>query len=534
MVIQHNMTMQNTNRMLSETTDKQQKTTERLSSGYRINRAADDAAHLAISEKMRWQVRGLTRAAQNIQDGISLIQIADGAMAEISDMIHRMKELSVQAANDTNTYEDRECIQKEIDEILFEIDTIHERAEFNGIRVLDGGSTRKPGFYTTRGNLPQWVLNKSTALGSLTDSHNVSRWDRVITGIKDANGNNYTGAIVTSPYTRYQVGDTLLGGYDLTQKPGSSYTGTLRDMYGATYTVTYAPQTVNNESHSAAYLDFSGLTAANVKDLVGGGFHTTCCTCDNRYSIEFTDSEPDSYTSHEGNYIYKININNITNGNDLIDKITDVLGGRGGRMITYYDGHGNRISVAEPQNHFSRYGAELDANGNRTGRLVIFDNRDNAKPNPARGEGLFNAGIYAYVSPGHLNGKLHLQTGARRGDSVVVGLPIINCGTLGLQNLYVLDAEESGFSMDALDQALDYLSSERSELGAWQNRLEHAYANVTQTAENTQASESRIRDYDMAEGMVEYSRNHILQQAGMSILAQGGHSMDSVLQLLNA
>ena len=122
MVIQHNMTMQNTNRMLSETTDKQQKTTERLSSGYRINRAADDAAHLAISEKMRWQVRGLTRAAQNIQDGISLIQIADGAMAEISDMIHRMKELSVQAANDTNTYEDRECIQKEIDEILFEID----------------------------------------------------------------------------------------------------------------------------------------------------------------------------------------------------------------------------------------------------------------------------------------------------------------------------------------------------------------------------------------------------------------------------
>lgn len=532
MVIQHNMTMQNTNRLLDETNKSYQKTAERLSSGYLINRAADDAAHLAISEKMRWQVRGLTRASQNIQDGISLIQIADGAMAEISDMIHRMKELSVQAANDTNTLGDREAIQKEINEILIEIDTIHERAEFNGIRVLDGGSTRKPGQYSIRGSLPQWVLNNSTALGSLTGSHNVSRWDRVITGIRDANGQPVTGGIMINNYTQYKVGDTLLGGYDISQKPNAPYNGTLTDMFGKTYTVTYSPLSVNNESHSAAYLDFSGVTAANIKDLVGGGFHTTCCTCDNRYSIEFTDSEPDSYTSHEGNYIYKINVNGITNGNDLIDKITDILGGRGGRHVTYYDGYGNLITVAEPQYHFSRYGAELDANGNRTGRLIIFDNREFAKPNPSRGEGLFNAGIYAFIDPGHLNGKLHIQTGATRGDAVVVGLPIINCDTLGLQNLYVLDGVEAGFSMDALDAALDYLNSERSGLGAWQNRLEHAQANVDQTAENTQASESRMRDYDMAEGMVEYSRTSILQQAGMAILAQAGHSNDMILRLL--
>lgn len=532
MVIQHNMTMQNTNRLLDETNMSHQKTAERLSSGYLINRAADDAAHLTISEKMRWQVRGLNRASQNIQDGISLIQIADGAMAEISDMIHRMKELSVQAANDTNTYEDRENIQKEIDEILIEIDTIHERAEFNEIRVLDGGSTRKPGQYSIRGNLPQWVLNGSTALWALTDSHNVSRWDRVITSIRDASGQPVTGGIMINNYTQFKVGDALLGGYDISQKPNAPYTGTLTDMFGATYTITYNPQLVNNESHSAAYVNFSGVTAANIKDLVGGGFHTTCCTCDNRYSIEFTDSEPDSYTSHEGNFIYKININGITNGNDLIDKITNTLGGRGGRMITYYDGHGNRISVAEPQYHFSRYGAELDTNGNRTGRLVIFDNRESAKPNPANGEGLFNAGIYAFVNPGHLNGKLHLQTGAVRGDYVVVGLPIINCDTLGLQDLNVLDAENASFSMDTLDEALDYLNSERSTLGAWQNRLEHAKANVDQTAENTQASESRMRDYDMAEGMVEYSRTSILQQAGMAVLAQAAHSKDMVLQLL--
>ena len=135
MVIQHNITAMNSNRQLGKTTWMQAKSSEKLSSGYKINRAADDAAGLAISEKMRRQVRGLTQASANAQDGISLVQVADGAMAEVHDMLQRCNELAVKAANDTLTYQDRSYIQAEIDKIKEEVDAINGKTTFNEIYV---------------------------------------------------------------------------------------------------------------------------------------------------------------------------------------------------------------------------------------------------------------------------------------------------------------------------------------------------------------------------------------------------------------
>ena len=142
MVVQHNITAMNSNRMLGITTGSQAKSTEKLSSGYKINRAADDAAGLSISEKMRKQIRGLTQASTNADDGVSAVQTAEGALTEVHDMLQRMNELAVQAANGTNSANDRQSIQNEIEQLTTEIDRVAETTKFNETYLLKGGSTK--------------------------------------------------------------------------------------------------------------------------------------------------------------------------------------------------------------------------------------------------------------------------------------------------------------------------------------------------------------------------------------------------------
>jgi len=175
MVVQHNMAAMNANRTYKINSGSQAKKTEKLSSGYKINRAADDAAGLAISEKMRRQVRGLTQASMNCQDGVSLVQIADGAMAEVQDMLHRGTELSIKAANGTLTDDDRTYIQSEIDSLKAEIKAIREKATFNEIPVLKGGPTEyTPGGYVIEGGMPAWVSSEAFGAGHFTDKKTIS------------------------------------------------------------------------------------------------------------------------------------------------------------------------------------------------------------------------------------------------------------------------------------------------------------------------------------------------------------------------
>jgi flagellin len=269
MVVQHNLTAMNTNRQLGITTGAQAKTTEKLSSGYRINRAGDDAAGLSISEKMRSQIRGLNKASTNAQDGISAIQVAEGALNETHSILQRMNELSTQAANDTNTDKDRLAIKAEIDQLVSEIDRIQSTTQFNTMNLLDG---------------------------------------------------NFTGK--------------------------------------------------------------------------------------------------------------------------------------------------------------------------------------------------------------------NLQVGALSGQNIAISIGSMHSSKLGVNSLSVSDNAAAGASMKAVQSAIELVSTQRSELGAIQNRLEHTIANLDTTAENTQAAESRIRDVDMAEEMVEFSKNNILAQAGQSMLAQANQTNQGVLSLL--
>lgn len=271
MVVQHNLTAMNTNRQLGITTSAQAKSSEKLSSGYRINRAGDDAAGLTISEKMRSQVRGLNKASANAQDGVSLIQVAEGALAETHSILQRMNELATQAANDTNTTIDRNAVQKELDQLISEIDRIQSTTQFNTMNLIDGSFT-----------------GKNLQVGSL---------------------------------------------------------------------------------------------------------------CEQKISIAIS------------------NMNSSSIG-------------------------------------------------------------------------------------------------------------------VGATKISVSDFEAAGASMDAIQSAINSVSEQRSYLGALQNRLEHTIANLDNISENTQAAESRLRDTDMAEEMVEYSKNNILAQAGQSMLAQANQSNQGVLSLL--
>ena len=234
MVVQHNLAAMNANRMFLNNDRKKAKVTEKLSSGYRINRAADDAAGLAISEKMRRQIRGLTQASKNAQDGISMVQIADGAMAEVHEMLHRGTELSIKAANGTLTDEDRSYIQREIEQLKSEIDGIAERTNFNEIQVLKGKDfpiEEGTSNVIISGGMPSWVTLGSTS--------------------------NMSEEYIT------------------------------KEKYRANGSATEDEVEI---THEAATIDFSNFdgSQAKINELVGNGFYTTCCTCTNHYSIKFT------------------------------------------------------------------------------------------------------------------------------------------------------------------------------------------------------------------------------------------------------
>ncbi len=264
MVIQHNLLASNAQLQYNIVEGKKAKSTEKLSSGYRVNRAADDAAGLAISERMRKQIRGLTKATANCQDGVSLAQIADGALNEVHDMINRGTELSMQAANGTLSDEDRSFLQTELDQIKEEIDAIREKTYFNEIPVLKGdlsGTILQDGSgAVVKGGLPGFIKSVSPAIQA---GHLNETFDR-------PTGNSPTSAT-----------EKLISGI----------------------------------------INFSGVNESNITLLKDTGFNLKCATCDNHYSIKFTDEPQSSMTRSGSHYIYNISTNGVTSGEELIDRI---------------------------------------------------------------------------------------------------------------------------------------------------------------------------------------------------------------------
>lgn len=494
MVIQHNLPAMNANRMFLNNNKKNAALFEKLSTGYKINRAADDAACLSISERMRRQIRGLTQASANAQDGISLVQIADGAMGEIHDMLHRGTELSIKAANGTLTAEDRSYIQREIEQLINEIDSISEKTTFNEIPVFQFPEEIKESVIY-KGTLPGWV-----------------------------------------PYT---TSGSMDGTYAITE----TYTITNTDNTTTPPTITTTQGTAD-VNHAAATIDFRGFngSASQIQSLLGNGFHTTCCTCDRHYSIEFTNEATSSRSVSGKHYVYKIGIAGCMNGHDLIERIKS--------------GTGNGF----PNSHYTKF-IEDPAN---TGMLIVYDvrskdankntvlannnitlqpndvltwnswtiNRDsyNYKPSLTSGRGLFGPGV-ATAPVNEKYASIELQIGSEAGQHLKIDLPKISSEVLGIAYANVSTANGADDALILFKNANEFVSGERSRMGAYQNRLEHTINNLDNIVENTQNAESAIRDTDIASTMLEFSNKNILAQAGVSVLVQANQGRQEILAL---
>ena len=491
MVVQHNLQAMNANRMLNITTGSQSKSAEKLSSGYRINRAADDAAGLSISEKMRKQIRGLDQASTNAEDGVSAVQTAEGALTEVHSMLQRMNELAVQASNGTNSKTDRDAIQSEIEQLTTEIDRVAETTKFNETYLLKGdanGATKKMYLEAHDAGLK----------GKLTDNG-----DGTATFVMDA---LKAGDSVTIAGKSYTIGgtaddvDKLLTDNQITDAAGKKVT-----VNGTEYTY-YAEQAA---TVTAGKINKGWYAKAPVAPTAG-----------KEVSGDYADL----------NAIKALAGATITAGTTSITLMTDAAGGAADGVD---DNDSSVISKAKAYELASKELLKANQIGDTEGNAAVKNTAGNAIT-LANGDGTFKISLAQTEVAEKLNFNLHVGSDADMTNKINVNIETMDSSYLGIKGLNVSDdtGVAATYAVDAIADALQKVSDQRSSLGAVQNRLEHTIANLDNVVENTTSAESRIRDVDMAEEMVEYSKNNILAQAGQSMLAQANQATQGVLSLL--
>ena len=484
MIVQHNITAMNSNRMLGLTTNSLAKSTEKLSSGYRINRAADDAAGLSISEKMRKQIRGLDQASTNAEDGISAVQTAEGALNEVHSMLQRMNELAVQSANGTNSESDRTAIQNEIDQLTTEIDRVSETTKFNETYLLKGDKSQDKQYTYSYKNFNAAQQGKAT----------------VATG--------------TSKLTMKFDGETDGGATQKLQDETNDFLISLRDSgvkVGATF---------NDTDNAVNYsLSLTGSAA-------------------DKYTVSVTDAKAGTFAilDKENKSLGTITVGGAADAGvtasgdsatDTIISTTIQAAESESAQAKYYDKDGNAI----PANALSDY-MTMNADG-----TAVSQRGDSPQAYDAVGnkKNIASANInFLKDLTADLTVKLHVGADATANNQITINIASMSAKGLGVNGLKVDGADDTNAlnAIDTIKESIQKVSDQRSALGAVQNRLEHTISNLDNVVENTTSAESRIRDTDMAEEMVAYSKNNILQQAGQSMLAQANQANQGVLSLL--
>lgn len=458
MIINHNLNAMNAQRQMSTNLVNNGKSIEKLSSGLRINRAGDDAAGLAISEKMRGQIRGLEQASRNAQDSISLIQTAEGALNETHSILQRIRELAVQSSSDTNSSIDRGSIQREIDQLTSEIDRIATTTEFNTKKLLNGGASVTASKVGTD-------AAKITILGGTSDTK--------------------VGAIVE-----------LSSGYTVATADNSTTTTTAMVSLSTVLTAASAI-TINGISFSFTTSD----TVQTVLDKINNA----------NIGVVATHDAPNA----------KIDFASTTVGSKSSMDIASATGSLAGAEIEV---QGTDAAVANLQ--VDNVAGTYTADGN-----TITIQSGNAKGLQFKLSGANSANTDNVITVA-TNGGLNMQIGANEGQSMYVSISDMRAAALGVSAIDVTTASSAGTAITTINSAVEAVSSERSKLGAYQNRLDHTINNLNASAENLQASESRIRDVDMAKEMMTYSKTNILSQAAQAMLAQANQAPQGVLQLL--
>ena len=520
MVVQHNMQAVNANRMLNVTTGAQQKSTEKLSSGYRINRAGDDAAGLAISEKMRKQIRGLDRASTNAQDGVSAVQTAEGALGEVQDMLQRMNELAVQSANGTNSESDRTAIQNEIDQLTTEIDRVAETTKFNETYLLKGD---KAVTKQVRYQYNAWTnaTSASVKFGGVDG--------------KNKGTDTATNLSVTVSFK----GAKLSSGQDAAQNDQNAIAKSIRDS-GLSVSQTSTWDAGSNSEVTSFKLELTGDAAQkyNVVAITTGGKRGA------------TEAVFEIQTKG-GEAVAKVTVNGKAAGSTLpaatdtdqvhtvsaVISASDATAARTtghGETSEYFDKDGNRISNNALNKYFS---VDKGSTSGTIGSNSIKARGDAKRVYDAVGNlttlNSKNIGATRDLN-GALNLSLHVGADATSNNKITLNIESMSSKSLGINGLKVdgSDSTNSDLAIETIKEALQKVSDQRAQLGAVQNRLEHTINNLDNVVENTTAAESRIRDTDIADEMVKYSKNNILAQAGQSMLAQANQSTQGALSLL--
>lgn len=592
MKINHNMGAMNSKRNMKINNKASSKSIEKLSSGLRISSAGDDVAGLSISEKMRSQIRGLEQASRNAADGITLIQTAEGALNETNSILQRMRELSVQSINDTNNESDRNAIQKEINSLTSEINRIANNTEYNTKKLLTGGEGKgikainldfngtevthtKGNDAVTKGmkvgveispnlsssTIPQpdgfnfelngialsvrYVSDKANNVGHIE----YANYGGVITGGNITITNTVDGTIVASDvekvakstaelfqkqidsnnslkgeFKAYNKGSQIiieaLDSNGTVSNAEMKVTGIASSSNGLTITDVNTGNTVGNGTTigkqdipakgASTTIDFSNVAATldDIKALVDAGMSI------NGQTIQFFDSTDEPY---KGKAI-GIDIKGVTNAEQLVDAI-----------------------ITQTQNKL--HGVELTKDGNN--KLVITST---TKGEHSKLE-IFNGNSY------NKDIEISLQVGSNENQSMLVsigemtakGLGLVGVGD-GFRTVYEVDDGEGNYNVECsldvttaknaqnaigiIDEATKKVSTQRSALGAYQNRLQYVVNNLNYSAENTISSESKIRDIDMALEITKNAKSNVLLQAAQSMMAQANSAPDQIIQLL--
>ena len=559
MVVQHNLQAMNSNRMLGITQGTLSGSTEKLSSGYKINRAADDAAGLSISEKMRKQIRGLDQASSNAEDGISSVQTAEGALQEVTDMLQRMNELAVQAANGTNSTTDRQYIQDEIDQLVTEVDRVSETTKFNETYLLKGDSSKA----TTKTYTANYAVTytKNTGTNSKDVNYKVNYTGN--SNLYFVNATSVKASNASSPVTA----DVISKGDDVTKylnKAAKADNGKIKEAefdknsYAVFKNVDASQLTVDDQAADAAKLQYKDglLTAQHDAYILDTDTNTvlkikagedlsdymdltdtkTAVTMKDQYRLldEVIIDKTDNNTHNGAGAITGGTLGDDlsikTNGNPATDVQMSSEFKLDESAKKLYDADGKEVSGIALNKYF-------DENGAYTGGLYADSQATQAVED--------EAAVKDYVSKsygevaGDLSFSLHVGADSARTNKITTNIQAMSAAALGIDKLKSTSVgivDETGDNatdaIDVIADALQKVSTQRSALGAVQNRLEHTIKNLDNIVENTTSAESAIRDTDMATEMVKYSNANILSQAGQSMLAQANQSNQGVLSIL--
>ena len=522
MRINHNISALKANNQLARTNKLLDASLERLSSGYRINSAADDSAGLAISEKMRTQISGLEQASRNASDGISVIQTAEGALIEVEAMLQRMRELSVQSANGIYTAEDRVAIQAEIDQLNDEITRISETTEFNTMTLLDGTIDRK-----------SFSNNNSVNLVSLSDSVEVGNYGIRIT--QDARqaviiGNAISLGADLTPATRIvseaEAGSININGETVTVNAGDTVDEVfqkIRDACDSVNITVFAKATTETTPSTSANKELAGYTSVPLDTGTNLVFVSKDYGSDQKITVHCDKPGLSTLLGLTVAGAEATGIDAKAEINDTLSPPASLFQNTATISI-----RGNKVTVSDRNSFKMVFEAEPGTVGTTfTDKRIISSSASPATPpNPSGGT---TANIIVSVLDA---GPMDLQIGANEGQIMSVRIPKVTPQTLGIDKINIGTADGAQKAITLLDTAINEISAIRSKLGAYQNRLEHSISNLDVTAENMTESLSRIKDVDMAEEMAEYTQKNVLAQAGTSMLAQANMRPQNVLSLL--